>query len=66
MPQGDKLRELLEKHDDFKQLEVHVKKYFRKVMKDGQRGKWVTRAYLMEMHKYTKCSGKYSAARVSM
>ena len=37
-----------------KVVEVEVKKYLKNVEKDGRRGKWVTRAFLMESQKYTK------------
>ena len=54
---GDKLRELLEKHGDFKEVEVAVKKYFAKKEKDGRRGRWVTKAYLTDVLKYSKHLG---------
>ena len=51
---GDKLREMLMKHGSFKNVEMHLEKYRLKKEKDGKRGRWVTRAFLMENCSYTK------------
>ena len=51
---GTKLRELLIKHGSFKNVEMHLEKYVLKRERNGKRGRWVTRQYLMDMLKYTK------------
>ena len=53
-PSGDKLRELLEKHGDFKQVELEITKWNKVTNKQGKQGRWVTKAYLMDVEKYTK------------
>ena len=45
---------MLMKHGSFKNVEMHLEKYRLKKEKDGTRGRWVTRAYLMENCSYTK------------
>ena len=51
---GQKLRELLQKHGSFRELELHLTKYRNKAEKEGRAGRWVTRTMLMEHYKYTK------------
>ena len=51
---GEKLRELLQKHGSFKEVELHVAKYVRDLKKEGKHGKWVTKAYLTDILKYSK------------
>ena len=51
---GEKLRELLQKHGSFKEVELHVAKYVRDMKKEAKHGKWVTKAYLTDVLKYSK------------
>ena len=57
--QGNKLRQLLEKHGSFKELEYHVKKYVRELEKEGKKGRWVTKQYLTDIMKYSKLLGQH-------
>ncbi|CAE7273781.1 unnamed protein product, partial [Symbiodinium sp. KB8] len=50
----NKLRQLLEKHGSFKELEYHVKKYVRELEKEGKKGRWVTKQYLTDIMKYSQ------------
>ena len=59
--QGQKLRQLLEKHGSFKELEMHVKKYVRELDKEGKKGRWVTKQYLTDIMKYSKLLGWHPA-----
>ena len=52
-----KLKEVLQKHDSFKIMEMVVSKWARQTESDGRRGKWVTKSYLAETEKYTKNHG---------
>ena len=54
---GDKLRDLLKTHGSFDVVEVHLKKYVKKTGKEGKKGKWVTKAFLIEKQGYTKNLG---------
>ena len=51
---GEKLRKLLIEKGSFKEVELHLAKYKSRVEKEGRTGRWVTRAFLMERHGYTK------------
>ena len=51
---GEKLRELLIKHGSVKNVELHLSKYAKKTEKDGKFGRWVTKQFLIDHHKYTK------------
>ena len=41
------------KHGDMKSIEVQITKYHKKTSGEGNRGKWVTRGQLEEIHHYT-------------
>ena len=45
---------LLEKHGDFKDVELEVSRWNRVTNKLGQKGRWVTKSYLMEVEKYRR------------
>ena len=49
-----KLRKMLQDHGDFKNVEIAIARYHEQKERDGKRGRWVTKAYLMEVQKYTK------------
>jgi hypothetical protein len=51
---GEKLRELLQKHGNFQQVEVELSKWSKRVQSDGKSGKWVTKAYLVDICNYSK------------
>ena len=51
---GQKLRELLKKHGNMKNVDIQIKKWQTKMQGEGNRGKWVTKTQLMELHGYTK------------
>ena len=51
---GEKLRELLEKHGGFKQVELEITKWNKVTNKQGKQGRWVTKAHLVDVEKYTK------------
>ena len=51
---GEKLRKLLIEKGGFKEVELHLAKYKNHVEKDAAKGRWVTKAFLMEKCGYTK------------
>lgn len=54
---GEKLRRLLEKHGDFKRMELAVSRWFKRTRNDGTKGKWVTKEMLKTQHHYSKNPG---------
>ncbi|CAE7035968.1 unnamed protein product [Symbiodinium sp. CCMP2592] len=53
----EKLRKLLIEKGTFKEVELHLAKYKSHVEKDATKGRWVTKAYLMEKCGYTRLLG---------
>ena len=51
---GKKLRELLKQHGNMKNVDIYIKKWQTKMHGEGNRGKWVTRKQLLEIHGYTQ------------
>ena len=51
---GEALRTLLLKHGDFKTVEVHAKKYHRKLHTKKIEAGWYTRSHLMSICAWTK------------
>ena len=51
---GEKLRDLLREHGDFKQLEVQLKKTHLSKLTKARQGGWYTRAYLLSQCHWTK------------
>ena len=50
---GAQLRQLLEKHGDFKNVELQITRWNKSYNQTGNKGKWVTKAYLKDQEKYT-------------
>lgn len=53
---GAQLRELLLKHGSMENIEVQIKKWHASSEGEGQKGKWITKGQLMEVHHYTPIS----------
>ena len=51
---GEQLRGLLQKHGNFKDVEIAVQKWTKRTQNDGKEGAWVTKAFLMDQKGYTK------------
>ena len=50
---GQKLRDLLKEHGDFKMVETEIARWHTEVNRNGRNGKWCTKAYLKDQEKYT-------------
>ena len=48
------MRELLQQHGDFKQIELAISRWRQVTNSEGQQGRWVTKSYLADTEKYTK------------
>ena len=48
------MRELLDKHGSFKEVELKLQRWKKNTHVDGKAGRWVTRKYLEEKYLYSK------------
>ena len=57
--QGQKLRDLLKKHGDFKSMEVQVRKWHKSTYGKSKEGMWVTKQYLLTVLHWTPCRSQF-------